>query len=268
MNTDELPTDNPVADFYDQLAPHYSLMFADWTKSINYQAEVLDRLITSCGVSMDPKGSEGPALLDCACGVGTQDIGLALRGYSVHATDVSRQAVRQAKTAAKQLNSSLTFGVADFRSLETQVPGLFDIVLCCDNALPHLLTPEDLLLAIKSMRSKLRPGGLLLASIRDYDRIMQDKPSLDMPRVLEGPAGRRIVFQLWDWEPDSPLYSFNHFILIEGNERWDTIQARSKYRALRRGELDSILEEAGFTSIEWHMPEQSGYYQPIVAART
>lgn len=56
----------------------------------------------------------------------------------------------------------MTFGVADFRALDTQVSGTFDIVLSCDNSLPHLLTEDDLRRAIHSMDAKLRRGGLLL----------------------------------------------------------------------------------------------------------
>ncbi len=266
--------DDPVAGFYDRLAPHYSLIFSDWTNSVAYQAEVLDRLIRRYIPSPGPPQTQTP-VLDCACGIGTQAIGLALKGYIVHGTDISAQAVERAKAEAEVLNAHVTFGVADFRFLDAQVPssgapavpGLFDVVMCCDNALPHLLTTDDLMLAAGSMKSKLRPGGLLLASIRDYDRLVVERPPVDMPRVFDGPEGRRIVLQVWDWEPDEPVYTFSHFILKQTDGEWETIHDQSRYRALLRGELDAILNQAGFKEIEWHMPEQSGYYQPIVTAR-
>jgi hypothetical protein len=40
----------------------------------------------------------------------------------------------------------------------------------------------------------------------------------------------------------------------------------SEYRCLQRQELTSALTDAGFTNIEWQMPAQSGFYQPIVMA--
>lgn len=43
--------------------------------------------------------------------------------------------------------------------------------------------------------------------------------------------------------------------------KWSTL-----YRAITRRELVKVLEENGFQEITWHMPEQSGYYQPIVTA--
>ena len=59
------------AAFYDALAEDYHLIFADWERSITHQAEVLARLL----------GAERRRVLDAACGIGTQAIGLAAEGY-------------------------------------------------------------------------------------------------------------------------------------------------------------------------------------------
>ena len=34
-----------------------------------------------------------------------------------------------------------------------------------------------------------------------------------------------------------------------------------------RAELTSILEAEGFTAVQWHMPPDTGFYQPIITAR-
>lgn len=39
-------------------------------------------------------------------------------------------------------------------------------------------------------------------------------------------------------------------------------------RAWRRAELTAALTSAGFTDIVWADPPGSGYYQPVVTART
>lgn len=144
--------DDTVRAFYDQLAGSYHLIFADWQASITRQAAILDRLIQT---ELGP----GPhTILDCACGIGTQAIGLARLGHRVHATDLSPAAVARAEREATAAGVSLTFGVADMRDLSRQVPVTFDVVLACDNALPHLLTDHDLRLATANIASKLRPG--------------------------------------------------------------------------------------------------------------
>ncbi len=207
------------------------------------------------------------SLLDCSCGIGTQAIGLALRGYKVHATDISSKEVDRAKKEAKALNATVTFGIADFRSLDKQVMGTFDVVVSCDNSIPHLLTDEDLLLAAKSMKAKVNQSGLLLMSIRDYDTILEEKPRAELPRVFDTPDGRRITFQVWDWEVSRNIYTISHFIIKQGGNKWKTVSHQTQYRALRRTELTHLLKLADFRTVSWHMPEESGYYQPIVIAK-
>lgn len=252
---------NSVLDFYEQLSSHYHLIFADWRESVLRQAEILDKLIRN-------ETQQFPlTLLDCSCGIGTQAIGLAKRGYQVYATDLSPASVERAKTAAEEFGVSLTFGIADLRSLTTDVDGEFDIVLSCDNALPHLLSDEDLRLTAQNLWSKLKSNGLLIASIRDYDQAIINKPRSTLPQIIDSPEGRRIIFQAWDWFEDRNTYQIHHFIVQEIEGRWQTHHCTTQYRALLRDELSSILREVGFAEICWKMPEESEYYQPIVIAR-
>ena len=60
----------------------------------------------------------------------------------------------------------------------------------------------------------------------------------------------------------------NLFLVSEENGRWQTLHHKTVYRTLPREELQKILEEAGFAEVGWKMPAQSGYYQPIVIARS
>jgi glycine/sarcosine N-methyltransferase len=205
-------------------------------------------------------------VLDCSAGIGTQAIGLALRGYEVHATDVSGKAIERARQEAARFGVSMTFGVADFRSLGEQVKGEFDVVISCDNSLPHMPSDEDLLLAAQSIRSKLRDEGLLLASIRDYDRVLRERPTATMPSMWDTPEGRRIYFQTWDWV-DARTYTVHLFLVGESDGAWETHHHETRYRAVLRAELAEILHEAGFRDVTWQTPETSGYYQPVVKAR-
>jgi 2-polyprenyl-3-methyl-5-hydroxy-6-metoxy-1,4-benzoquinol methylase len=96
--------------------------------------------------------------------------------------------IERARVEAARLGANVEFGVADFRDLD-DVSGEFDVVISCDNALPHLLDDNDLLKALRSMRSKLRPGGLLLISTRDFDKALVDRPSSPVTQ-----AGPRVVY--------------------------------------------------------------------------
>lgn len=251
-----------ILQFYDQLAASYHLIFANWRETVLRQGEVLDRLIRR------QLGDKRPlTILDCSCGIGTQAIGLALREYRVHATDLSPAQIERAKQEADTFGARLTFSIADMRALETQVEGRFDIVISCDNSLPHLLTRKDLSKALRNIHAKIHPEGLFIASIRDYDRIVEEHPRVEQPRILEGPEGNRIVFQVWDWSSDGISYTAHLFILREAGGEWHAAHYATPYRALLRKELDELLESSGFSRIRWYAPSESGYYQPIVASR-
>ena len=185
-----------VINFYDQLAEDYHLIFENWDASVKRQGKILDRII---GNTLN-LSRHNVKVLDCSCGIGTQAIGLAMLGYNVHATDLSPNAVSRAEREAQRLGANLSFGVADFRSINKQVEGSFNVVISCDNSLPHLLDHDDLKLALKNIWSKLEYGGLFLASIRDYDQLLQEKPHATTPAVYDNQNGKRIVFQVWDWE--------------------------------------------------------------------
>jgi SAM-dependent methyltransferase len=254
--------DAPVLQFYDRLANSYHLIFADWQEGVRWQGRILDQLIQAQGM-MPPQ-----SLLDCACGIGTQAIGLALQGYRVHATDLSPAAVERAGREAGAFGVSLTLGVADMRTLDRQVAGTFKVVIACDNSLPHLLELDDLRQAVRSIYAKLEPGGLFLASIRDYDRLVEEKPRATTPAMYDGDQGRRVSFQVWDWADNGRTYTVNQFLLQQVDGQWQTEHYQTGYRALLRAELSQVLTEGGFTGLHWYMPEESGYYQPIVIARS
>ena len=247
-------------EFYDQLASDYHLLFQDWDRAVERQAGILDTLI---GDLFSPKPS---TVLDCSCGIGTQAIGLALRGYRVHATDLSACEVTRTEAEARRLGATLTTGVADFRELPERVPGAFDLVISCDNSLPHLLTDEDLRLAARSIFSKVRPGGHFLASQRDYDSILNECPSSTAPGIFNNGMDRRVSFQLWDWEEDHSTYRFEQLLLQRKGQAWAVKTWSGRYRALKRGQLTEALASAGFENVQWHFPERTGYYQPIVTA--
>ncbi len=69
---------------YDELAAHYDQIFEDWEASIVRQATVLGGMLDhECG---DPRPIR---VLDCACGIGTQSLGLAMEGFDVTGCDIS-----------------------------------------------------------------------------------------------------------------------------------------------------------------------------------
>jgi glycine/sarcosine N-methyltransferase len=182
----------------------------------------------------------------------------------VTGSDLSAVALARAREEAGRRGLALILKVADLRALERLVPGGFDVVLAADNALPHLLSADDLGQALRAITAKLRPGGAFLASIRDYDEL--GRPATWPARWLTGPDGeRRIVQQVWDWL-DERRYRVHIHITREVADGWRSDHHVGLYRALPRAELTAALRAAGLDDVRWLMPVGTGYHQPIVLA--
>jgi len=267
-----LRTDEPIPDciseffvterihsFYEELADHYHLIFEDWERTIARQAVVLGALLRM-ELSVHPL-----RILDCACGIGTQSIGFAAMGYQVVASDFSSKAVERARSEARRRSLDIQFRVSDMTSLLEVPESGFDAVTAIDNALPHL-SATQLAQAVSAIASKLRPNGVFIASIRDYDKIIMEKPTSQEPAFYGSLASRRIVHQIWDWIEDD-RYVLHLYITAQTGQRWETHHFVSEYRCLLRGELSSLLVDSGFSDVRWLMPAESGFYQPLVLAR-
>jgi len=252
-----------ITDFYDRLSLLYhDNMGWDWDAAVRKEGAQLDSFL------VDELGKPGPyALLDCSCGIGTQAIGLALQGHNVHATDLSEVSVDCARQEAEHLGVEMEFGVADYRNLSAAVTDTFDVVLSCDNSISHCLLDEDLAAALNSMKERIKHGGHLLLSVRNYDAVVADKPRFNNEHIQDKEDGRRIVFQVWDWEDDGRRYRIHQFLIREEDGKYEVNHFETKLRALLRDELITAIRNAGFQEVRWHDSEDSGYYQPIITAR-
>lgn len=244
--------------FYDSLAPQYDKFYLDWDAAVKDEALFLRGLFLREGFD------ESARILDCACGIGTQAIGLAALGYSVTASDLSAGEIEEAKKRAADRHVDIRFAQADFCALSAVFSEPFDIVIAMDNALPHMLSQAALEKAVKSMVNQIRPGGLFVASIRDYDRMLKEKPAYSAPYVHKTAKGQRVLFQTWDWVGDN--YQFIQYI-IEDEGTAQISRFACEYRATRREEITELLLADGCREVRWVFPEQSGFYQPVVIAK-
>ena len=244
--------------FYNNLASQYDKLFSDWEETTKEQAIILDKIFASCGFDRTAK------ILDCACGIGTQAIGLAALGYNVTASDISDAELEEARKRATESSVKICFENADFRALSKTFSKQFDIVIAMDNALPHMLTKSDLEMAIASITNQVSSGGMFVASIRDYDALLDSKPPYSSPYIHKTKNGQRVSFQTWHWNGDN--YKLIQYI-IEDEDILKTSKFQCEYRAVRREELTSILLSNGCNDVIWKFPEETGFYQPILIAK-
>lgn len=244
--------------FYDHLASQYDKLFLDWQATTREQAVMLDKLFADHGFDRSAR------ILDCACGIGTQAIGLAALGYHMTASDISEGELAQARERAARNHVQIQFEQANFCALGETFAQRFDIVIAMDNALPHMLSAGALGSAIRSITNQIAEGGMFVASIRDYDALLANKPPYSPPYIHETVKGQRVSFQTWKWDGD--IYRLIQYI-IDDEETLQISKFECEYRATRREEMTSLLMANGCREVVWLFPEETGFYQPIVIAK-
>lgn len=239
-----------TAAFYDDFAEDYHLVFADWAASMERQGAWLDDFIRS-------EWPQTETVLDAACGIGTQALPLAARGYRVTASDLSPGAVGRAEREARARGLALATSVADLREL-SKVHATFDLVLACDNALPHLLSDEEISRALAECHACLRPGGGLLLSLRDYGTPGTGS-EMHPGGVRALPDGRAVLFQVWDWE--GAQYDLSIYIVKDrASGGCETHVHRGRYYAVSPVRVIELMRAAGFENVR----RVDGFVQPVL----
>lgn len=246
-------------DFYDALAPFYHLIYPDWEGSSARQAAALDAVVRA-----ELGKADGRTVLDVACGIGTQALGMAALGYAVTASDLSAAAVRRLRDEAAARGLSIDARVADMRDAWKAHGRTFDVVLCADNSLPHLLTEGDILAALRGFLRCTAPGGVCLVSVRDYDAIDWQTARIHPHAVHHDEDGARwVLFQVW--EPRPPLYETTMYVMEDRpGAEIRTRSMRATYYAIPVARVMELMREVGFAEVR---RMDGAFYQPLIVAR-
>jgi SAM-dependent methyltransferase len=243
--------------FYDDIADLYHLVYADWPASITLQAAVLDSIL------VEALGPGPHRILDVSCGIGTQTIGLASQGHSLTASDVSPVSVARARQEAETRRLDVAFSVSDMRQCDQQHDATFDAVLSADNAVPHLLSDDEIQDAFRAMHHCVRPNGVAVITVRDYAREDRTTPQLRPFGVRPIPDGQCVVFQVWHFDGDHYDVAM-YFVRERANREPEVTVSRSRYYAVDTNKLAVLMGEAGFVDVK-RIDER--YFQPVLLAR-
>lgn len=244
--------------FYDQLAPYYKYVYQDWDASVTRQARILDEVIREFSQI------SAKTLLDVSCGIGTQSIGLARLGYQVSASDLSSGEIEKAKIETQKAGLAINFQVADMREVKEVFPGPFDVVISCDNSIPHLLTDADILLAFKQFYQCTKEGGLCLVSVRDYAQMEHHDGKKMFPRTVHPiEDGQLVMFDVWDFEQNQ--YEITTYIIEDTGGSQANVQVLhgGRYYCVGISTLEKLFVEAGFREVQTLMDR---YFQPLMVA--
>jgi 2-polyprenyl-3-methyl-5-hydroxy-6-metoxy-1,4-benzoquinol methylase len=240
--------------FYAKLTPFYHIIYQDWDKSIQKQARNLNALIRK------HFGKNNFSILDFSCGIGTQSLGLAKLGYQVTASDISSNAIDRAREEAEKRKLSITFSVADMRKAFIHHRKQFDLIISCDNSVPHLLSDKDILVALKQFYKCLNPYGGCLISVRDYEKEDLTRQKIESYGIRDEKGIRYLIFQVWEFH--DLIYDLSmYFIEDKGGDECVTHVMRTKYYAIGTSKLINLMQEAGFRDVK---RIDSKFFQPVL----
>jgi len=242
------------SEFYDQLTPFYHLIYPDWDASIARQGANLDSIIRELW------GDQVGTILDVSCGIGTQALGLAQCGYTLAGSDISPRSIERARQEAIKRGLSIDFSVADMRKAFEHHRRGFDVVIACDNSIPHLLSDAEILTAFKQFYQCTTPGGGCIISVRDYAAIEPQRVQVHPYGIrIEGQT-RYLVFQVWEFH--GQIYDLSMYLVKDhGKTSCEAQVMRSKYYAVDIDRLAKLMSEAGYEKVR-RLDDR--FFQPLI----
>ncbi len=241
-------------EFYEGLSSLYHLIFADWEATIDRQATILDGIIQSTW------GTQVSTIVDVSCGIGTQTIGLATLGYQVEASDLSPQAIERAIQESQKRGLDIKYAVSDMRCIFDHYSKEFDVLIACDNSVPHLLSDIDILNTFREFYRCIKPGGGCLITLRNYENENRDGIQVKPYGVRIEQGVKYLVFQTWEFHGE--IYDLSmYFVCDAGIQQAETKIFRTQYYAISLVKIIGLMQEAGFKKVQ-HI--ESNFYQPVV----
>ncbi|AUM18368.1 MULTISPECIES: class I SAM-dependent methyltransferase [Rhodococcus] len=224
-----LLTDNPAL---------YEARFPDPDHSA---ARFVDDILATYLTSDAPAPRTHPAtVLDLGCGTG-RDLGyLARRGYRCLGIDQSPAMVRY----AQQQYPGVRAEVGDLRTFE--VDAGVDAIVCLDSALLYCHTDAELESCLRCCRRHLRPGGLLIAEMRNGAFFLGNT------ELLDEPTHSSFSWHARTWRAETTLWIDHAAQLLRRRRQWqipesaEPLVQTSAWRLLFPLELTGHLQRAGF----------------------
>src|ERR1700685_3292337 len=246
-----------TATFYDELAPYFHLLYGDWERAILKQGAAISSLLGEFGVK------SGDRVLDAACGIGTQTLGLAMLGFEVAASDISAGGLKRLRFELSSRSLHAQVHLDDLRTLARAASGSMAAILACDNSIPHLLSDAEILQSFRSCYRSLRAQGVAVFSVRDYAAIERRTPDVRPYGMRYVDGDRFLAVQVWEWDEDQ--YDLRLYLTREfADGRCETRVLRSRYYAVSIARLCELLLEAGFVEVQ---RRDHVLHQPVLVGR-
>ena len=237
--------EHAASDGYEALAPYYDA----FTEHPHYPVWIADvaAFARECG-------AEWTSVLDVACGTGKSLAPLLEDGVTAVGADAVPSMI---EVARRRHGDRVDLRVADM----TRLPklGEFDLVLCMNDAVNCLLTPEAVERAFVGIAANLRPGGTLVfdanttAAFRDHFAVEDTRTADGLTFRWNGSFdGERGVADLDVFRGDEQLAHSVHVLqlhspaVIDGALRAAGLEVAGRCGYDYEGERAPVIDETTF----------------------
>lgn len=222
-------------DCYESFAGRFDLLM-DWGRR-RFREEPFFRQLIARGLR---------TFLDCHCGTGFHCAMLTELGCSVEGVDVSPHMLEAASRNLRARDLDVSLHLCDVKAM--QPDRQFDCVLSMGNSLPHEFGDENLLLSLRRMYDALRPGGMCVVHIENYDRLYADGDRFIPSRFSHKKDRSEAFIFAIDYFADLVVFNILSIIEDEGFPRFNVDVV--EYNPVSCAKMRTLLHDTGFTGIE------------------
>jgi len=190
----------------------------------------------------------GKRVLELGVGTATLAIPLAIDGYQVVGIDNSPDMLAVAEGKLGECDQSviqrLRLIEGDMRSIDLAEKG-FDFAFIAFNTFLHLLTHEEEFSCLHRIHEHLRPKGGLAIDIFQLDP-RRPEGVLRLSHSVKTKSGELVRYCQQSMDYAEQLMNVNYVYEVSENGVGRTFATKYRLRILLRGELELLLDKAGF----------------------
>lgn len=186
-------------------------------------------------------------VLDAAAGTGFHAVNLARAGFDVVAADGAATMLRKTEQNMREHGVDFPTYHADWRSLQEDVPGRFDALVCLGNAFTHLFDVDDRARTLSQFHQVLEPGGIAIIDQRNYDAILDN-----------GYSSKHRYYYTGNEVDAAPELITDEFVRFRYAFPDGAVHHLTLY-PVRADELTSLLLDVGFSDVERYGDFQPDY---------
>ncbi len=246
---------------YDHLSQDYD-RFVNWEERLSVEMPFIREQLLHVRSETD----RPVRILDAACGTGMHAIALANEGNILSGADISPEMVKKAQANARAVQVNVDFRPVGFGDLAQAYQNTsifpFDALICLGNSLPHLLSSDEILAALKDMAACLRPGGMLLLQNRNFDAVMAEHNRWQGLQSSKEGGEEWLFLRFYDFDADG-LITFNIIDLHKDrNSAWAQTVSTTRLFPLKQEILLPLLDKARFHQLSCYGKMETEEFNP------